>query len=645
MAEQPPIPANDPARLGSRARGLVFLFVLALVIWQGWMTLTLFGVERPWTHLLDDEFVLSGRHPLHLYHGYIGALSLRDRGCSSCYDPNFQAGYPKTPIFDGGSRPAELCLLLVGAGFHPGAYKVGLAVLCASVPLLVVLAGRGFGLRWETSCLATAFAQLAWWSKPGRDALVMGEVDLLLAGLAALCLFASLVRWDRDPGLLSAFGIFLCGSIGWYVDPLFFLVVVPPLALVYYVSVGGRHQLAWHIALATVLLGGVAINGFWLFEWSRSWWLRNPLQTPANVLPHRTFRTLWEAPLWGEPEDRALALLVLIMGILGVVWLNETRRRVSARILGLAAGSMSLLAVGGIAFEPLSQLGAAHLLPPALLFASIPAAHGLVEGFLASLRATEHPRRVAVCGIALLAAGGIAARQHVAHWIQRAQGNAPLELGLGDEQREMVRVLSEQTTPDARILWEDRPGSAGTAGWTALLPQLTGRSFLGGLDPDADIEHAYARLTEQALAGQALAEWDNKELATFCHRYNVGWVVCWSEATSKRFREWPDAHETAILNCETPGVLFTLPRSPRGFVLKGEAEWSAADSERIVLRNVRPEPGGDEVELSLHYQEGLRVTPSRVHIERVLDPRDPIPFIRLRVPGPVSCLTLTWDKR
>jgi hypothetical protein len=609
------------------------------------MTLTLFGTERPWDHLLDDEIVLSGRHPLHLYHGYIGALSLKDRGCSSCYDPNFQAGYPKTPIFDGGSRPAELCLLLAGAGFDPRAYKIGLAAICLCVPLVVLFASRGFGLGWTASCLAAGFAQMAWWSRPGRDALETGEIDLLLSGLAALCLFACLVRWDRNPGLLSALGIFVCGAIGWYVDPLFFLVVVPPLALVYYLSVGGRHQLPWHIALATVLLGAAAINCFWLLEWGRSWWLRNPLQTPTNVLPHRTFRTLWEAPLWGEPADRAFALLVLVMGTVGVVWLNETRRRVSARILGLAAGSMFLLSVGGIALEPLSQFGAAHLLPPALLFASIPAAHGLVEGFMASVRATEHPRRVAVCGLVLLAAGGVAARHHIARWIERGQGNTPFEIGLGDDQRELVRVLSDQTSPDARILWEDRPGSSRTAGWTALLPQLTGRSFLGGLDPDADIEHAYARLAEQTLAGQALADWDNKDLAEFCDRYNVGWAVCWSSPAIKRFREWPEARETAVVDCETRGVLFTLPRPPRGYVRKGKAEWSAADSERIVLKNVRPEPGGDEVELSLHYQEGLRVTPSRVRIERVLDSRDPIPFIRLHVPGPVTCLTLTWEKK
>src|SRR5947209_5441045 len=110
--------------------------LLGLVAWQGWITLSLFGPDRPWDNLLDDRPILSGRHPLHLYHGYLGARSLYDRGTLCCFDPSFQAGYPKTPVFDSGSRPAELFLSLTGATYRPAAYKVGLALCCLLVPLL-----------------------------------------------------------------------------------------------------------------------------------------------------------------------------------------------------------------------------------------------------------------------------------------------------------------------------------------------------------------------------------------------------------------------------------------------------------------------------------------------------------------------------
>src|SRR5262245_56393370 len=93
---------------------LWIVVLLGLIGWQGWMTLTLFGRERPWEQLLDDQAIMSGRHPLHLYHGYLGARAFRERGTLCCYDPAFYAGYPKTPVFDSGSRPAELFLTLAG---------------------------------------------------------------------------------------------------------------------------------------------------------------------------------------------------------------------------------------------------------------------------------------------------------------------------------------------------------------------------------------------------------------------------------------------------------------------------------------------------------------------------------------------------
>ena len=38
----------------------------------------------------------------------------------------------------------------------------------------------------------------------------------------------------------------------------------------------------------------------------------------------------------------------------------------------------------------------------------------------------------------------------------------------------------------------------------------------------------------------------------------------------------------------------------------------------------------------------MRVSPSRVRIEKEADPNDPIDFIRLRLQGPVSRVTITW---
>ena len=49
------------------------------------------------------------------------------------------------------------------------------------------------------------------------------------------------------------------------------------------------------------------------------------------------------------------------------------------------------------------------------------------------------------------------------------------------------------------------------------------------------------------------------------------------------------------------------------------------------------------VVLSLHHQAGVRVSPGVVVVERDTDPYDPIPFLRLRMPGNMSRIVLTWE--
>src|SRR5262249_55568788 len=50
------------AQPASNSRWWLVVF-LGLLAWQGWMTLTLFGTDRPWQRILDDEPIISGAHP------------------------------------------------------------------------------------------------------------------------------------------------------------------------------------------------------------------------------------------------------------------------------------------------------------------------------------------------------------------------------------------------------------------------------------------------------------------------------------------------------------------------------------------------------------------------------------------------------
>ena len=90
----------------------------------------------------------------------------------------------------------------------------------------------------------------------------------------------------------------------------------------YYLSVGARHHMPWHLALLATIAGGIAANHFWLLDWFAYWWIRAPFQFQGSLLPHRTFHTLWSAPLWGEGADRLLALLTLASAAVGMIALS-----------------------------------------------------------------------------------------------------------------------------------------------------------------------------------------------------------------------------------------------------------------------------------------------------------------------------------
>jgi hypothetical protein len=617
------------------------LALLSLLIWQGWMTLSLFGPDQPWLNLLDDRPILSGRHPLHLYHGLLGAQALRRQGTLCCFDPAFQAGYPKTPVFDSGSRPGELFLGVAGGDYQPTAYKIGLAVCCLLVPLFLWAAARGAGLGRGAALLATVGGLLVWWGTPCRQLLEAGELDLLLGGLAALLHIGMLVAFHTTARARSWVGLFFSGCLGWFAQPFLFAALLP-LTLLYYLSVGAKHRFAWHGGLFAGVAGGVAVNSFWLFDFFSYWWVRAPLRLDGPLLAHRTLHTIWASPLWGDEPDRILAAGLLGAAVIGVAVLNQTHRRPAARLLGFGAAGFLFLALAGIAWDPPARLGTTRLLVPGLWFAVLPAVEALAAGARLTARLTGGPWRGAVLASAVLGAVGLVGHDYGRPFALRCLGTMPLRIGLAPADRAWVETLRSQTTLAARILWEDSPARDTDSHWTALLPILTDRAYVGGLDPEACIEHTATSLSGPNLAGRPLAEWPDVELAAFCKQYNLGWVACQSAAAAARFRCWKEARLVASDVTGQGGWLFRLPDS--SFVRKGQATLLQADCSSITLADVVPEADG-EVWLSLHHLAGLRASPSRVQVEGKPEAFDSIPFVRLRMRGPVARLTLSWQDR
>jgi hypothetical protein len=531
---------------------------------------------------------------------------------------------------------------LTAAAYRPAAYKLGLALCCCLVPLLIAGAAWGVGLGPGAGCLAALLAVLVCWIDPCRALLLAGDFDWVLAGLAALVHAALLVRIDRRPGPISWLGLLVSGAAGWFAQPLLFGVLAIPLLLIYYLTVGVRHGLFWHVAFLAVLAGGMAVNSFWLADWFTYWWVLNPVPTGDAALARLTFQAVWLTPLWGESIDRTLVIALFGLGVAGLAVFNQNKGRASARLLGLGGGGLLALAVAQLAREPLDRLGASRLLVPALWFATLPAACAATWCFGLVRWLTGGTWRAAGLVTVVFVAAGVAGTSFLRPVLDLCQHMDTLEIGLGAERQAVVDVIAAATTSEARILYEDAAPVQPGARWTALLPLLTGRAYLGGLDPEASAEFGQMALSAGNLAGRPIGTWTDLELEQFCRRYNLGWVVGWSPETVARLRQWKTAEPIAeVVDAERGGWLFAL-RRPRSFILKGQARWLLADSQHIVLGDVIPD--GDEVILSLHYQTGLTVMPGRVKIEPLPDPDDPIPLVRVRVSSPVARVTLMWQE-
>jgi hypothetical protein len=204
----------------------------------------------------------------------------------------------------------------------------------------------------------------------------------------------------------------------------------------------------------------------------------------------------------------------------------------------------------------------------------------------------------------------------------------------------MVEALLETTNPQGRILWEDRLGGRFESRWTALLALRTGRFFVGGLEGGAGIEHTATGLVDGRLAGRSVHEWTDGELEDYCNRYNIKWIVAHSSVTRERLSRWSRAVATSF---SAQQQMFTLSRDA-SYTLSGSATLQQADSRGILLKDVQPDEQG-MIHLCLHYQKGMRVSPSRIQIEEQPTTTGTISFVRLRMDAPAGHLLISWEGR
>ncbi|MCK7580893.1 MAG: hypothetical protein MZV65_38285 [Chromatiales bacterium] len=182
---------------------------------------------------------------------------------------------------------------------------------------------------------------------------------------------------------------------------------------------------------------------------------------------------------------------------------------------------------------------------------------------------------------------------------------APLRTDLTPDSAALMDWLKNQTDPGARILaedinvWTDQPVYGG-ARLVGLVPALMPRELIGGPLPNAFILHHQVSFEDGRLCGREIGRMSDAEIVELLRRYNVGWVVAWSEASRERLQRLPEIEPAAqfgLVRC------WRVP-APPGFFLEGTGRVNVGFN-RLRLSGLTTATG--RVVVSYHWVDGPQV--------------------------------------
>jgi hypothetical protein len=660
-----------------------------------WLTIELFP---SWQKLVNDEPVVSVDHAIHLYHGYLGAKFLKEHGSSWGYDPYFMAGYPKTPVYDSSSGPAELFQLLAGGTYSPRAYKIGTFSLVALVPFTIALASWGYGMRLAAVLFATTWSVWFWWAGFADTLVRTGLVAFVWGSAVAVLVPALLLRWCAVPRFANWLLLALLASLGIQAHSIFALMAAVPLAAGYaWITLVGctaeldgnrRPGWRWHAATWLALAFALAATCAW-------WWPLIkflPLKTASDIfMQHRgdpldpvPLRIVKLALMYYLTADAFVPLLLLLFGMIGLVRWCVSGRGLQGAMLGSQIAGLALLTFAGSQWQATRNLEPLRFQVPLGLALCLAAGEGVsvvVQGLaprrLWGTKTVKLTWALSVLVLALAAAvtfpslwwtrvgldGKFCPASSWRSTANRLHAVQPLAVGLEPEMVELADWIRSNCDGSARILFEDQlrllenlnPSAPESIHWTPLLPVLTGREFVGGLYHLAFIPHRRAAFGDWSLAGRNVREWSADELQGLFEQYNIGWAITWSRASPlKQGADYLMPLSTDILGrmpfCEPVAkirrhttredeaeyAIFRVHRTPNYFA-KGRGRVVRADFNRIELANIEPDQG--EIVLRYHWQEEFAADPP-VPLTRANSPGDSVGFIRIITDQAIDRLVL-----
>jgi hypothetical protein len=605
--------------LRSLALGLVTLH--ALLTFQFFRSdLSLLVVNTP---------LVEGQHSRQLYYGHQVARAMKEDGfLASVYDPCLQAGLTIAPWATIESRLAILSCI-ISDDYRYAVYKVLLFVMWLSLPWSLWFMCRTCNLGSGAISGSLLLFLGAAWSPWGLQLLKQGECDVIIGtasmGLALGMMVRSYARprWWTLPGWLFSSAVAL-----YFWPPIMLLLLV--CFILFLGLLAGRLPWTRFLGMIAGYVLAILMNWCWLRDCWLTWWLLADRELLVTTSLQEYFNIKANLQLMVWPG------LLLVIGFLGTRTLKPGIGGRSALVWSLAIVLTTAAALLPQEIESLHLDKLHGWWWCSVWLATIPVGKLLaffVEGISRLLGG--HVRTV----IVLLVLGGTLGglfREEIAKQIVEFEKLGALKMDVPDELGQCIDKLRQQTTAEARILWEETKENSA---WSPLLLGRVERCFIGGLGRSEQvlIEPLQVRLASGNLLGKPIVQWNDRDLNALVVDWNVGWVAAFHTESIQRWLKYPNTEVVADL--PQFGKLIKIKRTGQ-YCKQGSARWHLSARRQLTLTNLVPENG--QVVLSLHHHPGMRPLNSKAQLETWQQAFDGIPMIKIKLTGPMERLTIEW---
>jgi hypothetical protein len=604
-----------------RSLALCLVSLHAVLTWQ------FFGSDL--SQLIDNTPLVEGQHSRLLYYGHQVSQAVQEDGFSaSVYDPRLQAGLTIAPWATIESRLAIISCM-ISDDYRFATYKILLFVMWLSLPLSLWFMCRICNLGSGAISGALILFLGAAWSPWGLQLLKQGECDVIIGTASMGLALALMVRSYARPRWWTQPAFFLTSAVAFYFWPPIMLLLL--ICFILFLGLlAGRLPWSRFLGLIASFALAITLNLFWLRDCWLTWWLLadRELLVTTSLQDYFNIKANLELMVWPG--------LLLVIGFLGTRTLKSGIGGRSALVWSLAIVLTTAAALLPQEIESLHLDKLHGWWWCSVWLATIPV--GKLLAFLMSGMSNllgGHQRNLIVLTV-LGGTLGTLFREDLARHLVKIEQLGPLKMKVPVELGQSIDRLRQQTTSDARILWEEtRENSA----WSPLLMGNIERSFIGGLGRSEQvlIEPLQVRLASGNLLGKPIGLWSNSDLTSLVVDWNVGWIAAYHPESIQRWLKYPETEVVADLPLS--GKLIKIKRV-YNFCKQGEARWHLSSRRQLTLTNLVPE--GGQVVISLHHHQGMRSLNSKAQIETWQQAFDGIPMIKIKIPGPMERLTIEW---